>query len=55
MNLKELAEKCPGLCISTGLECALDEMMLCSKKLKFQERMEETAALREGIWFVEVL
>lgn len=50
-----MIDQCPGLCLSSEVNCDLADMMICSKRLSLEEVQEEKAAVNEGVWFLEIL
>ncbi|NOZ77468.1 MAG: hypothetical protein GXO65_07435 [Euryarchaeota archaeon] len=52
MDQKTFIRQCPGHCVTAGKDCSLPGEVECAKQRKIRELIEDTEAVKAGLWFV---
>jgi hypothetical protein len=55
MDHKAFIRECPGYCVTAGKNCQVLETVECSKQTRILELIEDTKAVKGGLWFIEIL
>jgi hypothetical protein len=55
MAIRVSTKDCPGLCLTAGVECAIEEIMICPTKARLMDEIEQKRALLEDVWVLEIL
>jgi hypothetical protein len=55
MDQKTFIAQCPGHCVTAGKDCDVPETVECPKQTRILELIEDTKAVKGGLWFMEIL